>query len=173
MCFIWSILAQLHPAENKNPQRVNQYEKYLNTLKYDGIEMPMSVGDINRFEKLNQDLTINVFAYEEGIVFPRRISERRGEKLINLIMFDNLKNGYHYVLTKNFDKLLGSRYAHQRKFCPYCCHGIKIEGYSPEKIKEHMDTCFTYGGAKIVMPEEGKNDKLKFKDYSKQLEAPF
>ena len=23
------------------------------------------------------------------------------------------------------------------------------------------------------MPEEGKNDRLKFKDYSKQLEAPF
>ena len=36
-----------------------------------------------------------------------------------------------------------------------------------------MDTCFKYGGEKIVMPEEGKNDILEFKDYSKQLEAPF
>ena len=65
--------------------------------------MPLSVGDIDRFEKLNQDLTINVFAYDEGKVFPRKISDRRGEKLKNLIMFDNLKEGYHYALIKNFD----------------------------------------------------------------------
>ena len=49
------LLAQLHPAENRNYQRVNKYKKYLNRLKYDGIEMPMSVGDIDRFEKFNQD----------------------------------------------------------------------------------------------------------------------
>ena len=90
LCFLYSILAQLHPAE-ENAKRVSKYKKYLNTLKYDGIEMPISVGDIDRFEKLNQDLTINVYAYEEGLVFPRRISNRRGEKLIKLIMFDNLK----------------------------------------------------------------------------------
>ena len=40
-------------------------------------------------------------------------------------------------------------------------------------MKEHMKDCFKYGGAKIVMPEKGKNDILQFKDYSKQLEAPF
>ena len=143
MCFIWSILAQPHPAE-KNANRVNKYKEYLNTLKYDGIEMPMSVGDIDRFEKLNQDLTINVYAYEEGIVFPRRISDRRGEIPINRIMFDNLKEGYHYALIKNFDRLLGSRYAHQREFCPYCCYGFVAENYTPEKMEEHMDTCFKY-----------------------------
>ena len=32
---------------------------------------------------------------------------------------------------------------------------------------------FTYGATKIVMPEKGKNDTLEFKDYSKQLKAPF
>ena len=70
--------------------------------------MPMSVGDIDRFEKLNEDLTINVYGYEEGILFPRRISEMRGEKPINLIIYDNLKEVYHYALIKNLDRLLGS-----------------------------------------------------------------
>ena len=75
-------------------------------------------------KKLNEDLAINVYGYEEGIVFPRRISDRRGEKLMNLIMFDNIKYGYHYALIMNFDRLLGSGKAHQRKFCPYCWHGL-------------------------------------------------
>ena len=44
-------MAQLHPAE-ENAKRVSKYKKYLNTLKYDGIEMSIPVGDIDRFEKL-------------------------------------------------------------------------------------------------------------------------
>ena len=36
-----------------------------------------------------------------------------------------------------------------------------------------MDRCFKYGGARIVMPEQGVNDILQFKDYSKQLESPI
>ena len=47
LCFVYSVLAHLHPAMNRNAQRVNNYKRYLNTLNYDGIEMPMSVGDID------------------------------------------------------------------------------------------------------------------------------
>ena len=36
-----------------------------------------------------------------------------------------------------------------------------------------MDDCFKYGGVKVIMPEKGKNDEIKFTDYSKQLEAPY
>ena len=78
--------------------------------------MPMSLGDIDRFEKLNEDLTMNVYGFEKGIILPRRISERRGETPINLIMYDNLREGYQYAIIKNLDRLLGSGYADQKKF---------------------------------------------------------
>ena len=80
LCFLYSILAQLHPAKD-HAYRVNHYKRYLNTLNYDGIEMPMSVGDIDRFEKKNPGLSINVYGYEEGLVYPRRISDRREGKI--------------------------------------------------------------------------------------------
>ena len=51
----------------KNAKRVLKYKKYLNTLKYDGIEMSISVGDIDRFEKLK-----NVYAYEEGLSISKK-----------------------------------------------------------------------------------------------------
>ena len=51
LCFLYSILAQLYCA-GKDPCRVSKYKQYLNTLKYDGIEMSIPVGDIDRFEKL-------------------------------------------------------------------------------------------------------------------------
>ena len=102
-----------------------------------------------------------------------RISDRKGKKLINLIIFDNLKGGYHYALIKNFDRLLGSGDDHPKKFCPFCLHGFRKDCLKPGQLEEHKEKCFTYGGTRIVMPEEGKDDTLQIKDYCKQLEAPF
>ena len=33
-CFIWSILASLHPCEHTHPSRVNNYIQYFNELNF-------------------------------------------------------------------------------------------------------------------------------------------
>ena len=33
-CFIWSIVASLHPCENTHPSRVNNYSQYFNDLNF-------------------------------------------------------------------------------------------------------------------------------------------
>ena len=80
-CFLYSVLASVHPNKN-NVSRVSSYKKHLNTLKLDGIEMPMATKDIDKFEKLN-DLAINVYGCsEDGTgIWPRRDHEP-----INLLM---------------------------------------------------------------------------------------
>ena len=37
-CFIWSILASLHPWENSNPSRVNNYVQYFNELNFQSFD---------------------------------------------------------------------------------------------------------------------------------------
>ena len=111
---------------NDNEYRVGRYKKYLETLNTKGIEMPMAVKDIDKFEKQN-NYVINVYGCDQdgGNIFPRRISKRRDQKSINLLMLENGEH-YHYVLIKNLNRLLGSREGHHTKvFCPYCCHGFK------------------------------------------------
>ena len=85
--------------------------------------MPMAVDDIDRFEKKN-GLVINVYSCNEDgrEICPRRISKRRSNDAINLLMLEN-DNGYHYVLIKDLNKLLGS-HGHPKEFCPYCCWGF-------------------------------------------------
>merc|ERR1712055_568568 len=58
-CFLYSILAKLHPVE-KHTERVSNYESYLEDLNTNGISMPMRLQQIPKFEKQN-DLTINVY----------------------------------------------------------------------------------------------------------------
>ena len=51
-------------------------------------------------------------------------------------------------------------------------HGFDKRTTNDEKMKEHMQDCFTYGAMKIKLPEEGKNI-IEYKDISKQLKLPF
>ena len=62
-CFLYSILAHFKKFK-QNSSRVSQYKQHLHELRTDGINMPMKLEDITKFEKLN-DLSINVYCIEE------------------------------------------------------------------------------------------------------------
>ena len=59
-CFLWSILAHLHPCENSHPNRVSNYREYFRELKTDGLEFPFKTSDVSKVEKMN-NLAINIF----------------------------------------------------------------------------------------------------------------
>ena len=47
-CFLWSVLAALHPVNRKDhPHRVQHYKCYEHQLNVSGIEFPMKVKDIS------------------------------------------------------------------------------------------------------------------------------
>merc|ERR1711954_559244 len=134
--------------------------------------MPMAVHDIDRFEKKN-GLVINVYSCNEDgrEICPRRISKRRSNDAINLLMLEN-DNGYHYVLIKDLNKLVGNRNSHSREFCPYCCWGFDKRYLKEGEMEKHMKDCFKYGGTKVNMPAIG-NNTLQYTEYYKQQMAPF
>ena len=108
-CFENAILASVFPANN-NKNKVFSNRAHINELKTVGIEMPMSIKDITKFEKQN-DYIINVYSgNRDGTnIQPRRISKIRDnkKKTINLLMLENDEK-YHYVLITDLNRLLGS-----------------------------------------------------------------
>ena len=67
-CFLWCVLRALNPEEN-NPQRIDKELKGKeNTLNVEGIEYPVSLKDLNKFEKQNPTISITVLGYEGKIV---------------------------------------------------------------------------------------------------------
>ena len=62
-CFLWSILAFLHPCENNHPNRVSNYKQYFNELNIDGFDFTNGFKscDMHRFEKLK---TLSIIIYE-------------------------------------------------------------------------------------------------------------
>ena len=73
-CILWSILALLPPVQPRNhPDRVSKYQKYEHELNMCGIQYPIDIKDINKFEYQN-NISVNVYGYEEKKIFPLRIT---------------------------------------------------------------------------------------------------
>lgn len=88
-CFKWAVLAGLyHFLHAKNPQRVSQYFKYKNNLNFNGINFPVSLRQICKFETQNRKISINVFGIENKKIVPLHVT---AEKKINTLISCSFK----------------------------------------------------------------------------------
>lgn len=89
-CFQWAVLSRLHPAAT-NAQRVSKYRQFANELNFSGIRFPVSVDQINKFERLNPTVSINVYIYDPesaNKIVPIRLTKDRkgGQRHVNLLL---------------------------------------------------------------------------------------
>ena len=128
-CFIWSILASLHPCNNIHPNRVSNYKQYFNELNIDGFDFTngFRCSDVHRFNELN-NLSINIFElnfYQDQNKWrhklkPIEVSKNESNKIIDLAVYRN-----HYVLTKKLNAFLGD---HNKNFiCRRCLNSYTSE----------------------------------------------
>ena len=108
-----------------------------------------------------------MFCYENGLTYPIYVS---GEKFSDcmglLLIFDENKS--HFVHIKDFNRFMFSKPKNKNKktFCK-CC----LQCFSSEKVLiEHKESCLIINGKQNVKLGKGS---ISFKNYSKQLPAPF
>ena len=90
----------------KNIQKeLEKFEKKIaEKLDYDGIEFPMQEKDFSKIEVKN-NICINVFGYENGLVFPIYVSDQKFEDSMDLLLLiDDDKS--HYVYIKDFNRFM-------------------------------------------------------------------
>ena len=64
-CFLWCVLRALNPTKD-HPERIDKKLKEKeNTLNMEGIEYPVSLKDIDKFERQNPSISITVFEYDK------------------------------------------------------------------------------------------------------------
>ena len=124
-CFKWSVIA----AENvgmKDPQRVSNLRKFTDNYDWSGLEFPVSIKNIGKFESKN-NISVNVLAVEGRDIYIHRKGRRMMGREINLLMV--CKDGIrHYTAVKSLSRLLSSKnYNTKRKqhFCMNCLQGLR------------------------------------------------
>ena len=84
-------------------------------LNFTGIDFPITVSQIDRLERQNPNLAINVFGWEKEHVVVYRISEKGGEMpRINIMLIKQGEN-VHYSLVKRLTALLYDQKRHNEK----------------------------------------------------------
>ena len=74
-CFLWRVLRALNPKERNSERLDTKLREKENTLNMKGIEYPVSLKDLNKFEKQNRTISITVLGYERKSVYPLRNSD--------------------------------------------------------------------------------------------------
>ena len=104
-CFLWCVLRYLHPVQ-KNASRINDLREYENDLNFKGIDFPIRVKDIQKFENQSPNLpAINVFSINDNNkIYPLRLNQKDAKKSIDLFLFSKDEN-QHYSLIKKLFKV--------------------------------------------------------------------
>ena len=170
-CFLWSVLRYLHPKEIHG-ERLTDLKKYENDLNFKGIDFPVKVKDITKFENNNPDLPgINVFSVNDNDkIYPLRHNQKDCQKSIDLFLFSE-EEKQHYSLIKNFSRLVISQYTSHRSskifFCKKCLSHFTQE----DLFEKHLKYCSKNETVAVKMPRE--NTILKFQNHHKKLLIPF
>ena len=165
-CFIWSILAKLHPCENDHPNRVSNYEPYFNELNIEGFDFTngFKCSDMYRFEKLN-NLSINIyelnFDQNKHKLIPIEISKNKSDEVIDLLIYKN-----HYVLIKKLNVFIGkhdSKYVCRKCLNSYTTHNMIVKH---KKLCQENQQLKTSPDSHIYWKKCFQKNKLYFRIYA-------
>ena len=96
-----------------------------NTLNMEGICYPVSLKDLNKFEKQNPTISITVLGYEGKSLYPLRNSTNTDREHNIILMLIEEGGVKHYCLVKNLTRSLSSQVSsHNEKH--HFCGGVLI-----------------------------------------------
>ena len=126
----------------------------------------MQEKDFNKIEVKN-NICINVFGYENGLIFPNYVSDQKFKDSMDLLLLiDDDKS--HYVYIKDFDRFMFHKTKNKNKkwFCKSC-----LQCFSSENVLiKHKEDCLSINGQQSINLEKGT---IEFKNYFKQIPVPF
>ncbi|CAG2250936.1 unnamed protein product [Mytilus edulis] len=151
-CFLWTVLSSMHNFQ-QNPENVENYVPFVNSVNMTGIEYPTPLSQISQFEKQNTTISVNIFGYEEGEIYPLYITKKTFCHHVNILYLKE-NNKSHYVLINNFNRFLSRTKKHREEhfFCYLC-----LQGFTDKcKLERHKADCGKFDFQKITLPKEGE-----------------
>ena len=167
-CFTWSVLRALNPREEHAERIDKDLNKKEDSLNMTGIVYPVQLNAIDKFERQNPTISINVFGYEESVC-TLRVSKCEDRVVVNLLLISDDEKR-HYCLIKSMSRLLSSQTS-KRNGVQYYCMRCLNPFHSQESLDKHLEYCSTHEAVKTEMPGEGTI--LSFKNYNRSMRVPF
>ena len=148
--FLWCHVRHINPLK-EYPERIKKIDKKIacNLLNYDEIEFPVEEKHFKNMEVQN-NICINVFGYENELVFPIYVSDHKFENSMDLLLLIN-DDKLHYVYIKDFNTFMFHKTKNKNKKW-FCC----LQCFSSENVLiKHREDCLSINGKQSVYLEKG------------------
>ena len=153
-CFLWCVLAKLHPLEGAHrgqASRVSKYRPYEHELRVEGLHWPLELKQLDAFEKMNPNISVNVLGLDEdSCMVPLRVT-KHSDRLheVDLLLLTH-GDAMHYTLIRNISRLISYRTKNRlRQYVCRCC----LHPYTSEdRLAMHLRLCSKHSPARIIMP---------------------
>ena len=126
----------------------------------------MQEKDFDKIEMMN-NVCINVFTYENKLVFPMYVSDQNFKDSMDLLLLKN-DNNSHYVYIKYFDRFMFHKTKNKNK--KYLCRSCLQCFISENILTKHREDCLNINDKQSVRL---RNGIIKFENCFKQLPIPF
>ena len=160
--FKWPVIAALHHKEIKNNlEIISLLRPYENHYNWKRVEFPVLIKKIDKFEKNNPGIAVNVMfsikKSQKQNVYTKRRSERnvKCKKQVNLLMIEDDEKR-HYTAIKSISRLFKSLNATHKgahHFCINCLNGFRTESARDK----HYEYCSSNGHVNVRCPLKKKN----------------
>ena len=173
-CFKWCVLASVFTTNrDKHRERVGYLRQFENRLNFNRVTFPTSLADIDKFEKDNVEVSVNVYGYsEKEWVYPLRISSRANlaANHVNLLLFSE-HNVQHYVVIVDMSNLFSKRT--RSKNASYICNRCLHPFSSQRTHDSHLTYCLVQDAQRLDLPKTPDEKILKFSTEYKGLKVPY
>ena len=128
-CFLWPILAFLHPCNVNDPKRVSNYKHYFNELNIQDFDFTngFKCNDVQKFNELNNlsNIIFQLNFFEDqnkwrNNLIPIEVSKNISDRVVDLIIYKN-----HYVVIKKLNIFFGDH--HKNFICRQCLNSYTSE----------------------------------------------
>ena len=146
-CFLWCHVRHINPTQD-HPGRIKKTDRRIaSNLNYEGIEFPVQEKDFKKIEVQN-NICINVFGYENELVFPVYISDQTFKSSIDLLLLiDDDKS--HYVYIKDFNTFMFHKAKNKNK--KWFCKSF-LQCFSNEKVMiKHKEDCLSINRVQLSL----------------------
>ena len=176
-CFAYAILAAEKKIPRKdNPERAEHYTPYLEELNMEGINYPVAITSIPRFERLN-NRSVNVYILRwnrekrKHDVDPIYLSGNKQERHVNLLYISTDKGESHYVWIRNLSALVRNQNSQHTGGVHFICERCLHSCYSQRSLDKHEEKCKHHRAQRTIFPEP--NTKLQFDKVNHQHPIEF
>ena len=154
-----------------NHERVSKLKRYEEEFDWNGLEFPICLRDISKFESWNE-IGVNILAVENRKIYICRKGKDYDRTASLMLITENNEKGNkkHYVAVKSLPRLLSrqnSKHKETQYFCTNCLNGFTSEA--------NRDEHYTYFNSKdsvrVEMPT--RNPIVKYSDGQYQFKVPF